>query len=151
VLELRLVLEQRQRLRVEAHGVNEDQGQAAADDRKEVRSRRTSGLGGRSCRIGGGALISGNAVITEDVPPDALAHGRNLIAGLNLVGLRRRAVAAPAVAELKRAYHAVYATAGACPALAQAALTGGDYQTPEARAFLDFFLGGKRGRFISPA
>jgi UDP-N-acetylglucosamine acyltransferase len=103
------------------------------------------------CRIGGGALISGNAVITEDVPPDALAHGRNLIAGLNLVGLRRRAVAAPAVAELKRAYHAVYATAGACPALAQAALTGGDYQTPEARAFLDFFLGGKRGRFVSPA
>ena len=103
------------------------------------------------CRIGGGALISGNAVITEDVPPNALAHGRNLVAGLNLIGLRRRAVPAPALAELKRAYHAVYATFGACPALAQKALDEGAYETAEAREFLTFFLGGKRGRFASPA
>ena len=102
------------------------------------------------CRIGGGALVSGNAVITEDVPPNALAHGRNLIAGLNLIGLRRRAVAAPAVAEIKRAYHAVYATHGACATLAQKALTEGGYQTSEARDFLNFVLGGKRGRFVSP-
>jgi hypothetical protein len=102
------------------------------------------------CRIGGGALISGNAVITEDVPPNALAHGRNLISGLNLVGLRRRAVPTPAVAEIKKAYHAVYATHGACATLAQKALSEGDYQTLEARDFLNFFLGGKRGRFVSP-
>ena len=102
------------------------------------------------CRIGGGALVSGNAVITEDVPPNALAHGRNLLSGLNLVGLRRRAVPATALAEIKRAYHAVYATHGACATLAQKALAEGDYQTPEARGFLDFFLGGKRGRFVSP-
>jgi UDP-N-acetylglucosamine acyltransferase len=102
------------------------------------------------CRIGGGALVSGNAVITEDVPPNALAHGRNLISGLNLIGLRRRAVTAPAVAEIKQAYHAVYATHGACATLAQKALNEGGYQTPEARDFLNFFLGGKRGRFVSP-
>ncbi len=102
------------------------------------------------CRIGGGALVSGNAVITEDVPPNALAHGRNLIAGLNLIGLRRRAVPPPAVAEIKKAYHAVYATQGACATLAQKALDSGEYQTPEGRDFLTFFLGGKRGRFISP-
>jgi UDP-N-acetylglucosamine acyltransferase len=103
------------------------------------------------CRIGGGALVSGNAVITEDVPPNALAHGRNLVAGLNLVGLRRRAVPAAAVTEIKRAYHAVYATQGACAALAQEALATGGYQTAEALDFLNFFLGGKRGRFVSPA
>ncbi len=103
------------------------------------------------CRIGGGALVSGNAVITEDVPPNALAHGRNLVAGLNLVGLRRRAVPAATVTEIKRAYHAVYATHGACATLAQKALSEGGYQTPEAREFLDFFLGGRRGRFVSPA
>ena len=102
------------------------------------------------CRIGGGALVSGNAVITEDVPPNALAHGRNLVAGLNLVGLRRRGVPAPAVSEIKRAYHAVYATHGACSMLAQKALDEGGYQTAEARDFLGFFLGGKRGRFVSP-
>lgn len=103
------------------------------------------------CRIGGGALVSGNAVITEDVPPHALAHGRNLLAGLNLVGLRRRAVPADAVIELKRAYHAVYAAAGACPSLAREALAAGAYHSTEARDFLGFFLGGQRGRFISPA
>ena len=103
------------------------------------------------CRIGGGALISGNAVITEDVPPNALAHGRNLVAGLNLVGLRRRAVPAAAVVEIKRAYHAVYATQGACASLAQKALAEDGYQTAAARDFLNFFLGGKRGRFASPA
>ena len=57
---------------------------------------------------------------------------------------------APAVAEIKRAYHAVYASHGACATLAQKALDEGDYQTPEARDFLNFFLGGKRGRFASP-
>jgi UDP-N-acetylglucosamine acyltransferase len=103
------------------------------------------------CRIGGGALVSGNAVITEDVPPNALAHGRNLVAGLNLIGLRRRAVPAPAVAEIKRAYHAVYGAPGACATLAQQALAEGGYETAEARDFLNFFLGGKRGRFVSPA
>ena len=103
------------------------------------------------CRIGGGALVSGNAVITEDVPPNALAHGRNLIAGLNLIGLRRRSVPAPAVAEIKRAYHAVYAAGGDCATLAQQALAGGAYASAEGRDFLNFFLGGRRGRFASPA
>lgn len=103
------------------------------------------------CRVGGGSLTSGNAVITEDVPPNGLAHGRNELAGLNLIGLRRRGVAAAAVAELKRAFHAVYVPGQACATLAQAELAGGTYHTPEGRAFLEFFLGGKRGRFVQPA
>ncbi|MEN9814197.1 MAG: Acyl-[acyl-carrier-protein]--UDP-N-acetylglucosamine O-acyltransferase [Verrucomicrobiota bacterium] len=103
------------------------------------------------CRIGGGSLTSGNAVITEDVPPDGLAHGRNELAGLNLVGLRRRGVPAEAIAELKRAYHAVYRPGQGCAALAQAELAGGAYRTAEGRAFLEFFLGGKRGRFVQPS
>ena len=103
------------------------------------------------CRIGGGSLTSGNAVITEDVPPEALAHGRNLLAGLNLIGLRRRGVSAEAMAELKRAFHAVYAPTKACVAQAQGELAAGNYHTPEARYFLEFLLGGKRGRFIQPA
>ena len=103
------------------------------------------------CRIGGGSLTSGNAVITEDVPPDGLAHGRNQLAGLNLIGLRRRGVSAEAMAELKRAYHAVYAPATGCAAQAEAALAGGTYHTAEALAFLRFFLGGRRGRFVQPS
>jgi len=103
------------------------------------------------CRIGGGSLTSGNAVITEDVPPNALAYGRNECAGLNLIGLRRRGLPLETVAELKKAYHLVYAPGGNCAALAQAALAGGAFHTAEALAFLNFFLGGKRGRFVQPA
>jgi UDP-N-acetylglucosamine acyltransferase len=103
------------------------------------------------CRIGGGSLTSGNAVITEDVPPNALAYGRNACAGLNLIGLRRRGLPLETVAELKKAYHLVYAPGGNCTALAQAGVTSGAYLSAEAAAFLHFFLGGKRGRFIQPA
>jgi UDP-N-acetylglucosamine acyltransferase len=103
------------------------------------------------CRIGGGSLTSGNAVITEDVPPNALAYGRNDCAGLNLIGLRRRGLPLETVAELKQAYHLVYAPGGNCAALAQTGLASGAYRTAEAVAFLNFFLGGKRGRFIQPA
>ncbi len=103
------------------------------------------------CRIGGGSLTSGNAVITEDVPPHALAHGRNTCAGLNLIGLRRRALPLATIAELKQAYHLVYAPGGNCATMAETALNSGGFQTDEARAFLQFFLGGKRGRFIQPA
>ena len=103
------------------------------------------------CRIGGGSLTSGNAVITEDVPPNALAYGRNDCAGLNLIGLRRRGLPLETVAELKKAYHLVYTPGGNCAALAQAGVTSGEYLSTEAQAFLNFFLGGKRGRFIQPA
>ncbi len=103
------------------------------------------------CRIGAGSLTSGNAVITEDVPPQALAYGRNELAGLNLIGLRRRLISAEGVAELKRAYHHVYSPGTTCSIQAQLAIHSGEYQSPEALAFLHFFLGGKRGRFASPA
>ncbi len=105
----------------------------------------------RDAVIGGGSLTSGNAVITEDVPPNALAYGRNACAGLNLIGLRRRGLPLETVAELKKAYHLVYAPGGNCTALAQAGVTSGAYLSAEAAAFLHFFLGGKRGRFIQPA
>ncbi len=102
------------------------------------------------CRIGGGAMVSGNAVITEDVPPQVIAHGRNEVAGLNLVGLRRRGVTPEATAELKRAYHAVYGPGTDCSELAARALDSGEFRSPEALDFLGFFRGGRRGRFTSP-
>jgi len=102
------------------------------------------------CRIGKGSMTSGNAVITEDVPPHGLAHSRNQISGLNLVGMRRRGYSNEVIAEIKKAYHWVYASGGNCVALAQSALKSGEFNTPEALEFLNFFLGGKRGRFVQP-
>jgi len=103
------------------------------------------------CRIGAGSMTSGNAVVTEDVAPHLIAHGRNEVAGLNLVGLRRRGTGPGAVAELKRAYREVFAPGASCAARAEAALAGGGYASPEAIGFLRFFLGGRRGRFCCPA
>ena len=102
------------------------------------------------CRIGAGSMTSGNAVITEDVPPHGLAHSRNLISGLNLVGMRRRGLSNTVIVEIKKAYHWVYAPHGNCAALAQSARQSGAFTTSEALEFLDFFLGGKRGRYVQP-
>jgi len=102
------------------------------------------------CRIGGGSMISGNAVITEDVPPHGLAHSRNQISGLNLVGMRRRGLSNEVIAEIKRAYHWIYASQGNCATLAESALKSGTFMTLEAKEFLSFFLGGKRGRYVQP-
>lgn len=102
------------------------------------------------CRIGGGALISGNGIVSHDVPPNTLVHARNVVAGLNLVGLRRRGLSLEAIEQLKHAYHEVYADATNCATQAKQALASGRFAHPEAVAFLEFFLGGKRGRFASP-
>lgn len=102
------------------------------------------------CRVGEGSMTSGNAVVTGDIPPHALAHGRDALAGLNLVGLRRRGATPEAIAELKAAFRAVYAPGVSCEAAARAALAASPPRSAEARAFLEFFLGGKRGRFAQP-
>lgn len=56
-------------------------------------------------RIGDLAMVQGNAAISQDVPPYCVAHGVNLLSGLNTVGLRRAGFDAATRAELKRLYH----------------------------------------------
>ena len=51
---------------------------------------------------------------------------------------------AAALAELKRAFQAVYFTPGNIREVAAARRAGGDFGTPEARRFLEFFAGGRR-------
>ena len=55
------------------------------------------------------------------------------------------------IAELKKAYHLVYTPGGNCATLAQAGVASGAFLSAESLEFLNFFLGGKRGRFIQPA
>ena len=100
-------------------------------------------------RIGESAMIGGLARITRDVAPFILASERDEVAGLNVVGLRRRGAAAGAVGELKRAYAEVFASTGKVKVLAAEALASGRYASDEAQSFLRFFASGKRG-FIRP-
>ncbi|MFO0100762.1 MAG: acyl-ACP--UDP-N-acetylglucosamine O-acyltransferase [Betaproteobacteria bacterium] len=97
-------------------------------------------------RIGSGAMVGGNASISYDVPPYAIAAERNQIHGLNVVGLRRSKMPHGAIADLKRCYHAVYAGPGdlreRVAGLMQQQRVGA--MEPGQR-FLQFFAGGKRG------
>ncbi len=96
-------------------------------------------------RIGEGVMIAGLARITQDLAPFLLVAERNEVSGLNLVGIKRRGFSREAIAELKECYAAVFA-GGDPRKLATACVA----QTPEARRFLEFFSGGKRG-FARPA
>ena len=91
-------------------------------------------------------MIGGNASISYDVPPFAIAVERNEVRGLNLVGIRRSKMPEGVVADLKRCYHAVYCGPGDLRRRAERALNEARLGTePEGRCFLEFFVGGKRG------
>lgn len=96
-------------------------------------------------RIGEGAMVGGLARITRDVPPFSMAAERDELVGLNVVGLRRRGLKAVALAEVKAAFRAACPPVGKPRELAAAALASGAYASQEARRFLEFFAGGRRG------
>ncbi|KAB2638513.1 MAG: acyl-ACP--UDP-N-acetylglucosamine O-acyltransferase [Verrucomicrobia bacterium] len=54
--------------------------------------------------IGDLAMVQGNAVVSQDVPPYCIVYGKNQLAGLNSVGLRRAGWDGAARAEIKKAY-----------------------------------------------
>lgn len=97
------------------------------------------------CRIGEGVMIGGGARISNDVAPFCLATERNALIGLNVVGLRRRGIKGDIFRELKRAFHALDQPVGNLQDIAAATLSTGDYRSVEARGFLEFFAGGRRG------
>jgi len=97
------------------------------------------------CRIGESAMIGGGARISRDVAPYTLATERNAMIGLNLVGLRRRGFPREVVDEIKRAYRQVNTPVGNLRQIAAAALQRGELGSAEARNFLQFFAGGRRG------
>ncbi|TSJ77556.1 acyl-ACP--UDP-N-acetylglucosamine O-acyltransferase [Rariglobus hedericola] len=97
------------------------------------------------CRIGESAMISGLSRISRDLAPFTITAERDEVSGLNLVGLKRRGFSREAIGELKTAFRAVYFGLGNIRELAATALANGNYTTTEARRFLEFFAGGKRG------
>ncbi len=59
-------------------------------------------------RVGRGAMIQGLSAFSKDVPPFALGAERNLVFGLNVVGLRRTGFSAAERAEIKEAFRLLY-------------------------------------------
>lgn len=74
-------------------------------------------LGGGSAfhqyiHIGQYSIVQGNAAISRDVPPYCMAHGRNELAGLNVIGLRRGGFTPDERADIKRAYFLLFRSGG---------------------------------------
>jgi UDP-N-acetylglucosamine acyltransferase len=64
-------------------------------------------------RIGSHAFVGGLAGVENDVIPYGMAIGnRAALAGLNLIGLRRRGFSREAVHDLRRAYRLLFAAEG---------------------------------------
>ncbi len=61
-------------------------------------------------RIGRLVITQGNSGFSKDIPPFVVAAQRNVIAGLNIVGLRRAGLSGPERDELKRAFKLLYRT-----------------------------------------
>ncbi len=61
------------------------------------------------CRIGTGAMLAGFAAVAEDVIPYGMAHGNRAdLAGLNLVGLKRRGFDKADINNLRAAFKDVF-------------------------------------------
>lgn len=115
-----------------------------------VQVGRHSFLGGGAgvhqfCRIGESVMLGGNASITLDLPPFTMVAERNRLAGLNLIGLKRRGFSSEVIADLKRCFRAVYSDASNPRKAAVAALEQNVAATDEGDFFLGFFTEGKRG------
>ncbi len=61
------------------------------------------------CRIGCHTMVSGGAMVAQDVPPYTVAQGdRAKTMGLNLVGLKRRGFSEDTIRGIKKAYRIIF-------------------------------------------
>ena len=95
-------------------------------------------------RVGRLAICQGASGFSKDIPPFTMAAGRNSVAGLNVVGLRRAGLSAVQRAEIKAAFALFYRSGlNVKQALAAA---GERSWNEQAQAFWDFVrAAGKRG------
>lgn len=107
-------------------------------------------LGGLSAvhqfaRVGKHAMISGGAMVTQDIPPFTIAQGdRAKAVGLNLIGMQRRGFSEETIRGLKKAYKLVFRSGLRLEAALQRIADEID-DDPEVRAFADFIRTSERG------
>jgi UDP-N-acetylglucosamine acyltransferase len=89
-------------------------------------------------------MIGGGARISSDVAPFCMAAERNTVYGLNVVGLRRRGFTREVLSEIKQAFRETLARGGNLRERAAEEISSGRYASPEARAFLEFLVAGRR-------
>lgn len=99
-------------------------------------------------RVGRMVMVQGLSAFGKDLPPFTLAAERNLVFGLNVVGLRRAGISAQDRLDIKAAFKLVYASG---LNLSQALDEGAKKNFgPLGREFLDFVAAAKKKRGICP-
>ena len=93
-------------------------------------------------RIGRLAICQGASAFSKDIPPFVIAAGRNGVAGLNVVGLRRAGLDSDQRAEIKRAFDLLYRS-GKNATQAITASRAGKWNDA-GRAFWDFVAAAKK-------
>lgn len=107
-------------------------------------------LGGLSAihqftRVGAHVMISGGAMVNQDVPPYTIAQGdRARTVGLNLVGLKRRGFSEETIAAVKAAYRMVFRS-GLRLEEALKKILDESGKVPEVVAFVEFIRNSQRG------
>jgi UDP-N-acetylglucosamine acyltransferase len=101
-------------------------------------------------RIGAHAFIGGLAGVENDVIPYGMALGnRAALAGLNLIGLKRRAFSREAIQDLRRAYRLLFAAEGTLKERVED--VAGEFAThPQVHEILDFIRDGGDRAICTP-
>ncbi|MDX2079345.1 MAG: acyl-ACP--UDP-N-acetylglucosamine O-acyltransferase [Terrimicrobiaceae bacterium] len=94
-------------------------------------------------RVGHRAMVAGQSAFNKDIPPFAMANFRNILVGLNRIGLKRAGFGPDVRKEIDSAYRLLFRSGKTMrDALAEA--TQGTW-TPETRSIFDFIAASKRG------
>ncbi len=115
-----------------------------------VEVESTAILGGLSavhqfCRIGRHTMISGGAMVTQDIPPYTVAQGdRAKTVGLNLIGLKRRGFSEETIQGIKKAYRLIFRS-GLRLEEALQKISEDVLLTPELEHFVSFIKDSQRG------
>ena len=94
-------------------------------------------------RIGRRAMVAGGSCFNKDIPPFVMANFRNILVGINLVGLRRGGFSAATRTEIRRAFKLVFRSG--LPVRDAVARARESEWSPEAAEFFDFIAASKRG------
>lgn len=101
-------------------------------------------------RIGSHAFVGGLAGVENDVIPYGMALGnRAYLAGLNLVGLKRRGFAREAIHDLRRAYRLLFAAEGTLKERVED-VAGEFADHPQVHEILDFIREGGDRAIVTP-
>jgi len=94
-------------------------------------------------RVGALSMLQGGSAISQDLPPYAVAMGRNTLCGLNIIGLRRAGLTPAERLELKQLYRFLFRSGkNLRAALAEARTV---FSGAPAKNMMDFVAATKRG------